>query len=231
MCVTRRQADEMQTQNLRLREEQALKERELQEEIAKREAAFSVVRRRKDAEIASGREKLEQTMAQLEKEQRDRESVLEALRIHQQKLQTALASSERTAAERDHLQQQLRQLQEERTRLSQALSEKEKLNHDLQRIQEECDETERERDSALCQLEEMEGRYHQSVFHLLTLLDMAIAWEDELHDRALSERDSLAVADLDAVTAAAERTSAECTQICESLNSRLQTAQARAAQL
>ncbi|KPA77311.1 putative kinesin K39, partial [Leptomonas pyrrhocoris] len=217
MSATRRQADEMQAQNLRLKEEQARKERELMEEMAAKAAAFSVVRRRKDAEIASGREKLEATVAQLVKGQREREAALDALQTHQRRLQSALAGSERTAAERDELQRQLAELQAERTRLTQAVAAQEKMNRDLQRVQEECEETERQRDAALCALAEMEARYHESVFHLTTLLDLATEWEDELHERAVAERDAAAAAEVDEATAAAERSQTAMNRLRESL--------------
>ncbi|KAL7700429.1 kinesin K39, partial [Lotmaria passim] len=109
MSATRRQADEMQAQNLRLKEEQARKERELLEEMAKKEAAVVEQHRL----VAEKENALRQTIVDLETERRAHETVMQNLRTHQGKLEQALLDMAQSEMQRNALMEERRQLQQQ----------------------------------------------------------------------------------------------------------------------
>ncbi|KPA77313.1 putative kinesin K39 [Leptomonas pyrrhocoris] len=109
MSATRRQADEMQAQNLRLKEEQARKERELMEEMAAKEAAVA----EQQLLVAEKERVLRETVRNLEEERRARESVMTSLRAHQSRLEQALQDKKQSDAQRHSLVEEKRQLEEQ----------------------------------------------------------------------------------------------------------------------
>ncbi|KAG5505164.1 hypothetical protein JIQ42_04352 [Leishmania sp. Namibia] len=107
MSATRRQADEMQALNLRLKEDQARKERELMEEMEKKDEAVAEQHRL----VAEKERMLLQTVSELEKERRSHENVMASLQAHQQRLMEALEDKEQSNAQRRALTMEKEQLQ------------------------------------------------------------------------------------------------------------------------
>ncbi|KEG05608.1 kinesin K39, partial [Trypanosoma grayi] len=169
---SRRQAEYHERANQRLREEHERRERELLEQMRKREAEVESVRRRKDAEVLSGQEQLRKTMADLERERCEREEALRVLSERQEQLNAALHDSQQSEAQRTELQRQNAELAERMHQLESERDTQRRLLCDLERFRDERDDLENAVLLLRTEVEEMDLRHDDTVYHLLSVMSL-----------------------------------------------------------